>query len=515
MKRFLIGASVVMMLSACSNSHDSGITDEPQSPEVAGSVKIHLVSGDMTRAFEDEAIESLYLAYYNDDILIDVVEAVKTDGSEDFTSEVPGNKDNLPNRILAYANLPETYLSMINKDFPAINGVSIPECVVSNDGSTLYVMTSSLHYEELDDEDILVCYTPISKADYVGGDKTININVERLAAKVSASLSGSISSDALIVKDVYGSSLIDKSFTLSINNWDVSATENETFLLKQYDESVFTPSIPMWLKDDKGIIHWAKSLSYSSELTIPESNNDGTESYTLQYLPYNAISNAFGGYAYYHESTRPASDYDKDNAVASIVLMGQYLNADKKAEDVIKYIDTYYTKVGFGEVFNDEQMVIYANGGQSFSAETLTKYLEFEPTGNGGEAKIIVKNEIIGKAYDSNGDKYQSVEEINEALQKQFPTVEYFKEGRCFFVFPIRHKGYVESESKHGLGSYGLVRNHHYNISVEGISGIGSAIASEDALSIKSDFKTSDKTYSVNYGVNVMGWSEVTQTISR
>lgn len=508
MKKQFIWLPALLLLAACSGNSAG---DQPNFPttDIIGNLKLNIVNTDFTRTGDGEdAVSSLHIAYYNDDKFIGLVKAEIGDDNK-FTADVAGSIGNRPNRIVAFVNLPEDWIASVKKNLSEITSTE-----KLKDGEN-FIMTNATRYNGAILENDPLPYIPISEEDYTEDSKTIDITVERLAAKVTANTgSGSIETDGLSVSDYYDSDFIDKNISLTLIGWGITATEKSTLWLKDFKESDFSTAIPSWVaSESEDIIHWARSASYSSNLIIPTSNKS-TETHTLQYPKFSEITNAFGSNAYYHESTRPASDYNTDNAVASIVIVAQYKDSENKTEDIIKYGETYYTASAFWELMAKYQTVIYAkDGGGSPSAENLKKYFPLAPTGNGGEAELRATSGFE-KFKNKDGEVFESADEATAAIQSQFSSVELFKGGKCFFVVPIKHLGYADTDNdKQTLGAYGVVRNHHYNITINSIKGVGSAIADEEAISLVSDFKSVEKTYNVGYGLNVAGWSELNQTI--
>lgn len=507
MKKHFLWLPAALLLAACSGNSADEQPDFP-STEIFGNLKLNIVNTDFTRAEDGEdAVSSLHIAYYNDDKFIGLVEA-ETGDNDKFTADVAGSIGNRPNRIVAFVNLPEDEIVSVKKNLSEITSTG-----KLNVGENFIMTNATRYYGPISENDPLP-YISISEEDYTGEGNTIDITVERLAAKVTANTGSTpINTDGLTVSDYQGSKFLVKNFSLSLIGWGISATEKSTLWLKDFKESYFSSPIPSWVTSgSQNIIHWARSASYSSNLSIPTSNKT-TETYTLQYPKFSEITNAFGSSAYYHESTRPASDYNTDNAIASIVIVAQYKDQDGAIEDIIKYGETYYTATAFWELVANNQTVIYDNRGGSPSAENFEKYFPLTPTGNGGEAELTA-TAGFEKFKNKDGEVFESADEATAAIQSQFSSVELFKGGKCFFVVPIKHLGYADANNdKQTLGAYGLVRNHHYNITINSIKGVGSAIPDEEAISLVSGFRSVEKTYTVGYGLNVAGWTELSQTI--
>ncbi len=110
-----------------------------------------------------------------------------------------------------------------------------------------------------------------------------------------------------------------------------------------------------------------------------------------------------------------------------------------------------------------------------------------------------------------DGKDLASDDELNKALAISCGYIEAYKDGKCFFVVPVQHLGYKTTPD--ATGSYGLVRNHFYKISVKSIEGMGKGIANEGDYLLESEF-VNDTEYNVSFNVNVVPWTLVEQDIN-
>ena len=104
--------------------------------------------------------------------------------------------------------------------------------------------------------------------------------------------------------------------------------------------------------------------------------------------------------------------------------------------------------------------------------------------------------------------------EINKKLAAEIGLWEVYDQGKCFFHIPIEHLGKAADTNGVKTGSYGLVRNHHYNITVNSIEGMGIGMPEADNYIGEWNYPESftiEK--NVNYSVSVNPWNEVNQSI--
>ena len=109
--------------------------------------------------------------------------------------------------------------------------------------------------------------------------------------------------------------------------------------------------------------------------------------------------------------------------------------------------------------------------------------------------------------------------DANATLARATQWANRYNEGRAFFNIPIRHLGWYAGTnpnkdasnssidySKARVGDFGLVRNHVYNININSITGLGTAV-SEPEEPIVPPVETQD--YFVAYRLNILNWAIV------
>ncbi len=138
--------------------------------------------------------------------------------------------------------------------------------------------------------------------------------------------------------------------------------------------------------------------------------------------------------------------------------------------------------------------------------------------------------------YDSTKGSYVEVTASNVVqVNEDLLTAGYARQyghGKCYFNIPIEHLGiyqnstvsgstgtYVEGAKKDGeyvwescpTGSFGIVRNHVYNISISKISGLATALYDEDQPIVP---PVDDVTYYISAKLDILNWRIVpTQSV--
>ncbi|MDE5678100.1 Mfa1 family fimbria major subunit [Phocaeicola sp.] len=96
-----------------------------------------------------------------------------------------------------------------------------------------------------------------------------------------------------------------------------------------------------------------------------------------------------------------------------------------------------------------------------------------------------------------------NVDAVNSALFSACGTAEMYNAGKAYFNIPIAHFGNTTADKEIGVGYYGVVRNHAYNIVIEGISGMGTGIGDPTHPIVP---PTEETTYYVKTQINVLAW---------
>ena len=518
MKPFVLSSSLFLsslILSAgCVNTTSLG--DEPgDSPvRVAGRLHVRLVTGDYTRASseagtaEEDAVSSLHLAFYCGDSFLGVVEAEKTDGG--YEADVPSVGASRPDKVIAYANLDASSVAAIG--CPLDNLRSLTSGTLSVEGKGFVMSASRLK----SDEGAEVYYTPLSVEDYMDDSGSVEMRVERLAAKVT--LDNKVTAFQSLVMGKASESNT-RTLNLTVDGWGLTAVERSSRLIRQTGDM----SLGDWYYSGSDMAcHWARSVSWDARLDFPAVGEDIVESTPLHYLRYSEAGNGFGTSLYEHETTRPAGDYVTDNALASVVIRGRYtIDGMDDGITFYRYGDGIYTEEELwtrlleltkGVFYTDSEGA--HNDIASIKENTVLAHASGTPS-NMFTLRLSDKvTSGVVAIYDANKVAVDSYEAIDGMLAKHVGYVEKFDGGRCAFVVPVRHMAYDSDADVQPEGAYGLVRNHHYRMALESIEGMGSGIASDADYVLESGMSSGTPSYKIGITLSVMPWTLLEQSVN-
>lgn len=536
-------AALALFAAAMAGCSTTVIEDEPEYLENKNddakemSLTFKIMHNEYTRTDDndnDAKISKLTLAFYkidgNNYTYLYHLNA-EENASGDYSVDLDPDKET-PNAVIAFANLRN------DESADDYSETSTIEYLESDDG---LIMSSARYFNTLSGTNEYVKYTDIT-IDHILGKESVEIYLDRVAAKVNVT-----ASEANLEKLVgYNSNGNKHEFTLKLIGWDVFGTDNKSYLLKNCGDSYSSligllgnnevgSSSWVWNNTDAHSLSWAHSVNWnSSSDKFPAPGKESETSHT-NHMKLSEIKNEYGTAALYHETTRNANLFSTPNALPSVVLIGEYSLNGQKAQTLYRQGNLILTHDEFCEYIatlnTKEKLLFYMKDGTTktlFNAQKVRQELEkycslniisVSSLGENYMPNIvtiqiddafIIYPEVI--CYNGENPTFteSSFKELNETLLEKIGTWEIFEQGKCFFYFPIEHAGKQFDLNGEKTGSYGLVRNHRYNIEVKNISGIGHGVKNDAYVGAwpNQEFSTG-----VSYNVTVNEWTDVNQTI--
>lgn len=498
-------------LAGCSTSV---VSDDPSLPDQTETSKVYfrVAQNEFTRADESETqINTLHLAFYSPDAtgpnLKYFLKATKENNGT-YSAELKLTPGDYPDIVVAFANFSDEEAMKLDMQ----SAISSNPSTMSDLGSAGNLAMSSTRYFDSDGKDIY--YTPLSPKNFISASP-VGITLERVAAKVT-----------LTKADGFSSSVTKggKTLTLILDKWSVNATDKESHIIKQIGTDFKNPLTGWtnWNNSTDKTMHWANSVNHDKSADLFPKYSDNLADAITSHVAYSNISNAFPSSVYAHESTRPKSLFNTPNALPSVVIAGHYL-IDGTTATFYKYGDQIFSTDEYWEAMAKAQEAIFVENGSKPTAGQLQNLLtDITPSKEIAEEDIannLVTPQIKANAtanitsfLDASGANLradeQSIADLNKKLYKSCRLMEKFTDGKCVFSIPIKHMGPEREE-----GFYGLVRNHHYNITLKSITGIGSGIADPSLPVIDQPESTASDSYQIGFTITVNEWTEVSQEI--
>ncbi len=371
-----------------------------------------------------------------------------------------------------------------------------------------------------------------------------DVYVERAVAKVTFNKK----SGQLTGTDINGSA-VDANKTYEIVGWDLDVTNKSSYFARRYNTTWnglktgksdvtapyrFIGSNKVRSGKELYRTYWAEDPNYSH---VTPSVADPCFYYLA--ADKTDFTTAFGtdNPQYCMENTFDVEDQNQNQTTRAIVKVKLFggndfytFNGDKTnlytETDMIKRVKA--AVIAYPEV---EQWFKSLSTTETLDADKVT--VEFDDRdANTGAVCIKSVKVTIGEEYKSyaksDGD---DADKLNKLFGVQ--TITEYAGGFAYYPIRIKHFGddltpwnsdesttkpsagnvYPENSAANYLGRYGVLRNNWYDLSVAGISGIGSAVVPSLDPSHNPDVTPDDELYNyIAVRINILSWAKRTQS---
>ncbi len=492
---FLWLTSIVLVSCSSEEIRKEPFPNDPSQRTVA--LRFRIGTNAYTKAEEGNAVENLILSFYNSNngsplFLQNAAATKEEDGI--YVANIEINPLHEPDLVLAYINIDEQTI------FQNINSIKSLQIDKLSSGNGSLIMTTPRYFDE-EGNDIM-----FQSFDYLSSEP-IRLELERVASKVSVT-ADNIKTSPITLKNLDGS---DISLSLNLTGWGLTATDKSSYLIRNigsYNEmnSLFSDRYE-WNNATSKTLSWAYSVSYGATPDVDE----------LNFFKLSSDAKAFKEDVYSFETTRPEDVSSDLNSKPSVVITGYYTQGNNNSPSTFYKYSSY--------IINDDELVgLFLNklskrlliNGQTPTKESLLSEFEIGKVEindvNLPTAYVTLKAKAsisLSKITKANNEAFTNVAELNAYLYQQCGVAEMFKNGKCYFTFPIEHY------RKDNLILYGMVRNHLYNITLNSISGMGSGIADEDQiLGEETDFDDTQNQYNISFSLSIRDWTEIEQNVN-
>ena len=569
----LLGLLVCTALCACSND-ESGIIPNDTPNVFTGDkayIKVRLAdAGTLTRAQEgdseygtnEQSIKNASFYFYDADGVFVTQGDVWTDGSASTTTPA-GNIEFASNNIVVLKGLdkksyPRYMVTVLNKPTGFVHGKTLDEMqtvladnnaegiyypATTDNVTTNYFTMSTTSYTETNREKHFVTEVnegnislePMTDASAIAN--TVTVYVERLAAKVTLKVSDNLPKDANgrypIKVTVAGENnsagsgdIASEDLYVELLGWKLNATAKKSFMVKNIDAA--------WMDNDLGFTwnrptdrrsHWGKSFNYGFS-GYPE-NAAGVPA-NSEYLNYVDLENgltALENPAYCAENTNTNTIVTANfpAGVTSILLKAKVCDANGNALDLVRYNGLLFKQDSFLEyVLNVLQTrnqldVWYANGtdeeGNARYTQIGKEYVKLEHVGD-GKVKVVFTNEHGTSLYAEDGSNCsdQTITALNDDLASASADAIAYNGGLMYYNIPVEHlnNGDVAENGTIPEAKYGVVRNHHYVVTIDKLEKIGRGIFDGNEKIVPGD---DPDAYYVGAKINILSWKNVSQNV--
>lgn len=397
----------------------------------------------------------------------------------------------------------------------------------------------------------------------ISDDNTSNyvtVYVERLAAKVTLKVEGSLQTTTIGNETYYeikatvagegndadasnnNNQIAAENLYVKLLGWRLNATAKSSYIVKNIDENWSneqTGSIGfVWNKPSDYRSFWGKSFNYGVDTysypTTADNYDSNKTNYPLNYVSLSSDLKDVGtGYAYCAENTN-TSTIVSDNfpsAVTSILLKAEVCDANGNALDLVRYNGVLFKKDSFVQYILN---VMKAKGNWNVYKKTSaagvtpetyqqlgTEDVELVNIAD-GEVKVQLKSDVkSGTLYSESGESYSEItdkDSFDTNLANECADAIGYKGGLMYYNIPIEHLNNADNtESESGItipeAKYGVVRNHHYQVTINKLENIGHGIFDPNEVIVPGDSDDDKKAYYVGANINILSWKIVSQGV--
>ena len=573
MKKLFFGLFACASLCACSNDESGVIPDD--TPKVftgdEAYINVRLAdAGSLTRAQEGEfeygtneqSVKNAFFYFYDADGVFVAQGDVWTGGNASTTNPA-GNIEFTGNNVvvlkeLGRKNYPKYMVAVLNKPTGFLYGNTLGEMQTvladgnaegiyypstANNVTTDYFTMSTTSYTEAGRSAYFVTevkeenFLPEPMTDINAIANTVTVYVERLAAKVTLNVSEQLVKDANgrypIKATVAGEDnsagnddVASEELYVELLGWKLNATAKRSYMVKNIDATWANGDLGFtWNRPTDYRSHWGKSFNYGLS-GYPE-NAAGVPA-NSEYLNYVDLENgltALGAPAYCAENTNTSAVVTADfpSAVTSILLKAKVCDASGNALDLVRYNGVLFRHDSFLEYVlsvlkaRNQHTVWYENGkdaqGNTAYTQIGKEYVKLENTGD-GEVKAVFTNELEIPLYAEDGSSCSEeiIDALNDDLAAASAGAVAYNGGLMYYNIPIEHLNNDAAEN--GTvpeAKYGVVRNHHYVVTIDKLEKIGKGIFDGNEKIVPGD--PNDDTYYVGAKINILSWKIVSQNV--
>ncbi len=375
--------------------------------------------------------------------------------------------------------------------------------------------------------------------------KPVEIYVERLAAKVTLKIASALGKDAITTVD--GKTLYPIKATVAgedneldntigsevlyvnILGWKLNATAKHSYMMKHLDEEWDAKKLGfVWNSNDFHRSYWGASWVYGKN-DFPVSASKVKESNLLNYYNLDSNISEVDSSAYCPENTNTSKIVSAhlNNAVTSILLKAEICDEKGNPLNLVRYNGMLFKEGHFrnyvmASLNRANKLNVYYDNGSDDAAERYAQidssFVELATAGD-GKVKLVLKSNT-GKTFtDASGNPLseETLKKFDDDLAAESRNATGYKGGLMYYNIPIEHLNNSGNEEVDGKtvipeGKYGVVRNHHYVVTVNKLENPGVGIFDPNEVIIPNEEQ--EKFYYVGAQINILSWKIVNQDVN-
>lgn len=353
-----------------------------------------------------------------------------------------------------------------------------------------------------------------SSAEAIATGTPVQIYIERLAAKVKATVDAAITGSKANVTNGQGQNAQDA--TVTILGWGLTATEPQEYLIKNIQDNA--AYYTGWSSAADHRSFWAEDAHYGAGITYPASDDEYKADGPLNYIPFSkivasGITGTTSAEMYTTENTAnvnpKANQAYTSLLVAAQLQLGKDQTASATAEDLFRFRGVLYNLDNYKNAFlNSLGVVLYKKTGDAKYEKMTAADLDIDAGANGEAYNGLITLKTVDAnekwyTYEEGTKTYTEYTGLSTAIGN-IEQAEGFKNGYMYYSIPIVHNADVTKQP----GNLGVVRNHVYSININKISGIGHSVWNPETVIVPNDKQNEGKNY-IGATINVLSWNIV------
>ena len=532
--KFLALAMIAMLFTACKPD------PQPEGGDGSGTnngnaessyIAISIAADNMDRGFDDgteeefedglaneNEVKSVNVFFFRNGNSFIINEAIGKNFQEfTFGPENPTNNniEEISNKVLVIdehqGELPNQMVVVLNwtpnKDTYTLVELqaALTNHINNIDGTNYFVMSNAVYKDAAGD----VYATPLAITDFKetaieATNNPVQVYVERVAAKVRVKTPNDVTEHKFALLKAGGGEYkvkvegVETQVYAKITGWELYNDYQESYLLKKIE------GLPAYNDEFNGFYwnspsnhrsYWAKSLTGFNDT-----------------LSYNSIT-GYPNLKYCGENTNSPLDGD-DRTLRTQVVLKAELQANGQPIEIARWhgndyigkenliiavtntlVNTYYTRtldpVDSTYIYNP----ITTNDLKTVVGSTLGEE----------EYEVYVQlKENTEKWYKRNGSDFAVItcENLNNELKGIIGEALLYEGGKTYYFTDIKHLG----------NTYGVVRNHIYDININSITGLGTPVVSGNPVIVTPEVPEDNATY-VAAQINILSWRLITNNV--
>lgn len=419
------------------------------------------------------------------------------------TIEDAGNKEpnveTITNVVLTIQNLqgeyPAQMLVVLNWDY-AGEAISLTnlrntlaDYAAAVENTKGFLMSNSAYVKGTN---TVITATPITIENIASSESAamaapVQVFVERVAAKVTLKENETNFNTGITDPD-------GKKIYAHIVGWDVNTTLDRSYLVKEIDATWQDAILGFtWNDEPYYRSYWAKSVAANGENVKYDTD-----------FSYAGLTNTVNTGVYCLENT--------GNKYTKVVIAAELVDESQNPVQVARLYSEMYTFDGIKNVIANALKDHYYYGDETTKHTILPEHIDFFVAGTSGKDSYTVKYRLTEEAAqlkwyytDDAGKTFtaKTAVEVNNYLA----TLEGAQawNGKSYYTVDIEHLGTNHIK--------GVVRNHSYVITVNGISGLGTPVYDPNTV-VTEPIKPEETTSYVSARINVLSWKIVNQNVT-